>query len=131
MNVLQGTIQTLHTQGNLTLVKVAVADLVFTSIIIETSETVDYLKTGHAVQVMFKETEVIICKEQVEISMQNRIPVEITDIEKGKLLSRLSLKFHDYSLCSIITTNAVLQLGLQAGHRVIAMVKTNEIMLAK
>ena len=131
MNILPGTIQELDTHGNLTLVKVAVSNIVFTSIIIETPETVEYLTPNNLIKVMFKETEVIICNQEVEISMQNRIPVQIIEIETGQLLSRLSLQFQEHVLCSIITTNAVRQLQLVPGGRVIAMVKTNEIMLSE
>lgn len=113
------------------MVKVDVADVTFTSIVIETPETANYLKTGAPVIVMFKETEVIISKNSADISLQNQIPVKVTAIEQGKLLSQLNLQYQQHTLCSIITTNAVQQLQLQPGSEVIAMIKTNEIMLSE
>lgn len=80
---------------------------------------------------MFKETEVIIGKNGTDISIQNQIPVKVMAIEQGQLLSQLSLQYQEYALCSIITSNAVKQLQLQPGVEVIAMVKTNEIMLSE
>lgn len=108
-----------------------VSDIAFTSIVIETPETADYLKLGAPVKVMFKETEVIIGKSGADISLQNQIPVKVVAIEQGQLLSQLNLQYQGYHLCSIITTNAVKKLQLKPGVEVIAMIKTNEIMLSE
>jgi len=131
LNVLHGTIQDLKVHGNLTLVKVTVSDVTLTSIVIETPETANYLKVGAPVKVMFKETEVIIGKSGADISLQNQIPVKVVSIDQGQLLSQLNLLYQEHNLCSIITTNAVKKLQLKPGVEVIAMVKTNEIMLAE
>ncbi|TDI70514.1 MAG: tobe domain protein [Bacteroidetes bacterium] len=131
MNILSGTIQDLQVHGNLTLVKVVVSDITFTSIVIETPETAPYLSIGTPIKVMFKETEVIIGKSGADISLQNQIPVKVVSIEQGQLLSQLNLQYQEYTLCSIITSNAVKQLQLQPGVEVIAMIKTSEIMLSE
>jgi len=108
-----------------------VSDIAFTSIVIETPATANYLKLGAPVKVMFKETEVIIGKSGADISLQNQIPVKVVAIEQGQLLSQLNLQYQEYHLCSIITTNAVKKLQLKPGVEVIAMIKTNEIMLSE
>lgn len=131
MNILSGTIKDLQVHGNLTLVKVGVSDITFTSIVIETPETAPYLSIGTPIKVMFKETEVIIGKSGADISLQNQIPVKVVSIEQGQLLSQLNLQYQEYTLCSIITSNAVKQLQLQPGVEVIAMIKTSEIMLSE
>lgn len=131
MNILPGTVQDIQTHGNLTLVKVNVSELVFTTIIIETPETVGYLKESAKIKVMFKETEVIIGRNEPVISLQNRIPARITDINQGQLLSQITLQYRDYTIGSIITSNAVEQLKLSTGDEVVAMIKTNEIMLSE
>ena len=131
MNILPGSIQSIRTHGNLTLVKVQVSGLMFTSIIIETPETAGYLREGTNIKVMFKETEVIIGRNDPEISLQNKIPAKITGIKEGQLLSQLTLQYRDHQICSIITSNAVRQLQLASGDEVVAMVKTNEIMLSE
>lgn len=131
MNILSGTIKDLQVHGNLTLVKVVVSDITFTSIVIETPETAPYLSIGTPIKVMFKETEVIIGKSGADISLQNQIPVKVVSIEQGQLLSQLNLQYQEYTLCSIITSNAVKQLQLQPGVEVIAMIKTSEIMLSE
>jgi len=131
LNILSGTIKDLQVHGNLTLVKVGVSDITFTSIVIETPETAPYLSIGTPIKVMFKETEVIIGKSGADISLQNQIPVKVVSIEQGQLLSQLNLQYQEYTLCSIITSNAVKQLQLQPGVEVIAMIKTSEIMLSE
>lgn len=131
MNVLPGTIREIQTHGNLTLVTVDVSDIVFTSIVIETPETASYLEPGTPIKVMFKETEVIIGKNGAEISLRNQIPVQVREIKEGKLLSQLILQYKNHRFSSIITTNAVNQLQLKPGSEVLAMIKTNEIMLSE
>ena len=55
----------------------------------------------------------------------------ITSLDKGKLLARLTMQTNAGEVISIITSNAVEQLGLAVNSEVWAMVKTNEIMLAR
>ena len=131
MNTLPGTIKKIQTHGNLTLVRVLVSDITFTSIVIETPESASYLKIGAEITVMFKETEVIISKNAHEISLQNRIPAKIMEITEGQLLSQITLQYQSHFISSIITSNAVKQLQLTPGKEVIAMIKTNEIMLSE
>lgn len=132
MNLLRGTITEIKVHGNLSLVRVSVSNITLTSIVIETPETVAYLKIGKEVKVMFKETEVIIGTAQDPgISLQNQIPVAIKEVVPGVLLSELLLEFNGKMIRSVITSRAVEQLGLTAGDRVTAMVKTNEVMLAE
>jgi molybdopterin-binding protein len=130
MNVLKGEIALIESHESLSLVKIKVGKFSFTSIVIETSNTVDYLKIGSEINVLFKETEVLVCRKPCpQISLQNRIDCRIEEIVKGKLLSQLTLRSDVGRIKSIITTNAVNQLELKINGEVIAMIKTNEIML--
>ena len=132
MNTLSGKVKEVQNHGNLSLVKVTVANVDLTSIVIETPDSVDYLREGTSVKVMFKETEVIMSKKMgPDISLQNQIPVTISEINRGALLSELTLDFEGQSLRSVITSRAVEQLDLKPGVEVVAMIKTNEVMLAK
>ncbi len=99
--------------------------------VIEIPETADYLRMGHEIHVLFKETEVVIGTDATHaISLQNRIHGVIQRIEQGKLLSKILIQTPMGGIISIISTNAVRQLGLKEGVRVLAMVKLNEIMLS-
>jgi len=65
------------------------------------------------------------------ISLQNKMPGEIIKVESDKLLSKLVIKTPVGNITSIITSNAVKQLDLYLGKNIVAMVKTNEIMLSE
>lgn len=133
MNSLQGHIKEVQVNGSLSLVTVALSDeLLFKAVIIETPETASYLREGHLVKVLFKETEVVIGKDIKHIiSLQNQIRGEIKRVERGQLLSNIIINTPAGDISSIITTNAVDQLSLKEELTVCAMVKTNEIMLSE
>jgi molybdate transport system regulatory protein len=131
MNTVIGYIKTIEVSGSLSLVTVEVATLIFTTIIVETPATADYLHIGNTIKVMFKETEVVIgTGGNYSISLQNRIPASIIEIEQGALLSRVVMQSEVGEIVSIITSKSVDKLNLQQGILVDAMVKTNEIMIS-
>ena len=131
MNTISGIIDSVEVCESLSLVKIKCDTTYFSAIIIETPQTVNYLEKGHPIKVLFKETELIISSaKQLEISVENSFPCRISDIKKGQLLSRVSLHFNTIELRSIITSHSLERLNLQIGMDVIALVKTNEIMLA-
>ncbi len=131
MNTLNGIISEITTEGSLSLVKIKVEDTLFTSIIIDTPETLSLLNVGNTVTVLFKETEVIISKTKAgSISLQNILPCTVQNIKKNKLLCQLTLTWKEYLIDSIITTTAFESMNLQQGSIVYAMIKTNEILLA-
>jgi molybdate transport system regulatory protein len=131
MNVLPGIIQQIQTEGHLSLVRIKVDNDLFSSIVIDTPQTASYLAIDTKIDILFKENEVVIAKSfSGQISMQNRFVCTIRSIEKGKLLSKLVLNYHQHTITSLITTNATEQLQCIVGDQVIAMVKTNEISLS-
>lgn len=133
MNRFRGHIGAIEVSGGLSLVTVAITDkLQLKAIVIETPETARYLKHGQPVEVLFKETEVVVAGPgEHRISLQNRIPGVITEIEKGQLLSRLRIDTEVGELRAVISSNAVSQLGLRPSASVIAMIKLNETMLSE
>lgn len=131
MNTLNGYISSIQSHEGISLVKVNSNNAQFTSIVLDTAETASYLKKGHFVKIIFKETEVIISKDlNPNLSIQNRIQCTIGSITKGALLSQINLKFGNAILESIITTNACEQLQLEKNDTVLALVKTNEVSLS-
>lgn len=133
MNRLPGHICKIETEGNLSLITVEIRkDLCLKTIIIETPETVSYLRLNNPIDVLFKETEVTIGSNISQaISLQNRIPGPIIKIDKGHLLSRIVLNTSAGDIIAIISTMAVDQMNLKVGDDVIAMIKLNEIMLSQ
>ena len=132
MNNLKGKIETITVQGKMSLVRVKSDQILFTAIVIDTPESASYLKEGNTVNLIFKETEVIIGKgTEFSISLQNRIVGKLKFIRNGSLLSKLVVNTELGEIASIITSNAVNDLGLQVGDEVTVMVKTSEMMLSE
>ena len=131
MNLLKGTIASINVNGSLSLVRIDVNQIMLTAIVIDTPETASYLKIGNVVNVIFKETEVIIGKgTEHHISLRNKLVGLIEQIDSGELLAKITMNTAAGKVTSIITSNAVRQLQLKTGEEVTAMIKTNEMMLS-
>ena len=131
MNTLKGEIASVTVNGSLSLVKVKVGETRLSAIVIDTPETATHLQPGNDINLIFKETEVIVGKGTDHvISLQNKMTGKVISIESGDLLSKLTLDTVAGEITPIITTNAVTQLQLKPGTSVTAMVKTNEMMLS-
>ncbi len=102
----------------------------FTSIVVETPQSAPYLVTGNTILVLFKETEVSLAKNLSGlISLRNRMPSIIREIEHGALLSAIKLDYKGKQIVSVITTRSVERLALKIGDEVEALVKANELTL--
>lgn len=131
MNCIKATITEVVSKQNLSLVKLVNSKLNFTAIVIDDVESAPYLRMGNEVNVLFKETEVIISKDlNPQISIQNRIACTIKNINMGDLLCELTLETENFIFQSIITRNAAEKLALKKEDTVLALIKTNEISLA-
>lgn len=132
MNILEGYIESIKVNGDLSVVKVNVQGSVFSTIVIDTPETASFLKLKNEVKVIFKETEVIIgVGDMSGISLRNKIKGTVTRIDQDVLLSKLTMHTAMGDITSIITSNAVEQLKIKTGMEVTAMIKTNEMILSK
>ena len=90
MNILKGEIESVNVNGNLSLVKVKIGATRLTSIVIDTPETAPYLQVNHTVNVIFKETEVILGKgADHQISLQNKligtVDTIVSEVQRKKL----------------------------------------------
>ena len=132
MNVLKGNIAEVRVNGELSIVRVDVKDHLLSCIVIDTPETADYLMPGAEVKVIFKETEVIIATGETKgISLRNKFRGKVVRIDSDILLSKLAIDTPVGEITSIITSNAVQELGVKVGTEVTAMIKTNELILSK
>lgn len=130
MNTLQGTISSVQTDGQLSLVKVSINNSLWSAIVIDTPQTLPHLQKDAPVKLVFKETEVIIGKDHPgNISLQNQVTGTVTALDKQPLLCKVSMHTECGNMVSVITTNAANQLNLTEGAEITAMVKTNEIMI--
>ncbi|MCP2025251.1 molybdopterin-binding protein [Flavobacterium sp. HSC-32F16] len=131
MNVVNGIISHIESYEGISLVKVKSHDVIFSSIVLDTPQTSDYLKIENRVKIIFKETEVIISKDlNPNISIQNKLLCRIESIQKGIILSQINLLHNQQTIKSIITRNACEQLDLKENDTVLALIKTNEISLS-
>ena len=132
MNVLEGHIISIRSHGNLSLVRIETGSVMLSVVIIETVQSAPYLKIGNEIKALFKETEVIVARSHVmDISVQNRIPCEVKQIESGDLLTRVEMDFKGNRISALIPTESQKELNILIGDQVFAMVKTNEIMLSE
>jgi len=131
MNVINGIISHIESHEEISLVKVNSDDVTFSSIVLDTPETSDYLKIENRVKIIFKETEVMISKDlNPNISIQNKLLCRIESIQKGVILSQINLVHNEQTIKSIITRNACEQLDLKENDIVLALIKTNEVSLS-
>ncbi len=132
MNILKGKISSIKVNGDLSIVKVDIGDTIFSTILIDTPETADFLQLENEVSVIFKETEVILgVVDMSGISLRNKLVGIVSCIESDELLSKVTIKTNLGLITSIITSNAVSQLKIIEGLEVSAMIKTNELMLSR
>jgi molybdate transport system regulatory protein len=132
MNRLPGTIVKIQQSGAILLVDVEVEKQVFSALLIESVQQPEWLESGKNVDVVFKETEVSLAKNlSGQISMRNRMKCTVQVIDRGDLLSKITLNFRNHILTSAITTRSVDSLQLVIGDEVEALVKANEVSLMK
>ncbi|WP_378178209.1 molybdopterin-binding protein [Aquimarina sp. SS2-1] len=133
MNIFSGNISNIKVSQSVSLVTIRLNEQVeFKTILVETPETASYLNLGNPVNVLFKETEVIISiEDRSMISVQNKTKGVIKEVIKGTLLSKVILKTSIGDIVSVITTEVLDELKLRQNQDVIVMVKTNEIMLSE
>lgn len=132
MNKLPGIITNIQQSGAILLVDIKVADRLFSALLIESANQPEWVKIGETIDIVFKETEVSLAKNlSGQISLRNRMQCVVLKIDRGELLSRVFLKFQDYTLSSAITTRSVDSLNLNIGDEVEALVKSNEVSLMK
>lgn len=132
MNKLIGRITQIQVSGAIMLADVEVNGQVFSALLIESASHPEWLQEGNEVYLVFKETEVSLAKNLSGlISMRNRMYCKVLQVDRGGLLSKVSLQFQEYVLTSAITTRSVDSLQLSPGDEVVALVKSNEVSLMK
>lgn len=132
MNSVTAKISSIQTSGSLSLVSLEAGLNKLSAILIDTPETLPFLKVGNTVKAIFKETEVAIGLSKTDrLSMRNQFPGVIKEINESELLSKVVLQIETGDISSIITTKAVRSLDLKVGIDAVAFIKTNEIMLSE
>lgn len=132
MNKLTGIITQIQQSGAILLVDVDVDGQCFSALLIESATQPQWLQKGNPVDLVFKETEVSLAKYlKGIISLRNRMICKVLQVERGELLSKITLQFQKHKIASAITTRAVDSLQISIGDEIEALVKANEITLMK
>lgn len=128
MNKLTATIQQIQTSGAIVLVDLTVEGQPFSAMLIESAIEPDWMAVGRTVDVVFKETEVSLAKEfSGQLSIRNRMACQVIAVERGGLLSKVVMRFHQYTVVSAITTRSVDSLQIDVGDDITALIKSNEM----
>jgi molybdopterin-binding protein len=131
MNKLKAKITHIKESGSLSIVWLKVNDILLNAIIIDNKSTTSYLKIDREIDLLFKETELILSKTKPEnLSISNCIPGVVQNISYGTLLSKVTLSSNAGSLVAILPSHSLEPLALKKGNQVYALIKTNEILLS-
>ena len=130
MNRLPGRIVQVEIAGSIALLDVEASGCRFAAMTVGASDEAAAWRIGMPVTLLFKETEVSLAKNLSGlISMRNRIPATVIAVERGQVLTKVTLDFHGCELVSIITTRSSHSLSLEVGDQVEGLVKANEMTL--
>ena len=133
MNKLPGKIKHIKNSEYLSEVTIALENnAMFNVFLVETPQTASYLKPEQKINLLFKETEVIISKNLTpEISIQNQLKAEIIEIKPGKILSEILLKSAGGEIKSLLGSTLLQQMNFAESQEVLILVKANEIILSE
>ena len=128
MNKLTGFIQEIKNCDDIVQISIDIKGEIFTSLILSSNEV---YKIGQKINILFKETEVMIASVSSKISARNAFICKITEIKNGEILSSISFDFYGDKIVSIITKNALLDLNCKKNEEFMWFVKSNEISIQK
>ena len=131
MSQLAATIASIESVESLNIVTFVCVGQTLKMVSLELNETV---QKGKNVTLACKPTSVAIAKPvrgaedlSAVLSYANQIKVKIVSLQVGQLLCSAVLSFGDFTLESILSTDAVERLQLCEGDEVIALIKANEL----
>jgi molybdopterin-binding protein len=127
MNILQGKISDIKTCDEIAQVSVDVGGIVFSSILIDVDSM--NLKIHDNVDILFKETEVLVATKLSCVSARNAFFGDVVEIKQGAILSEISFSFQKNIVKSIITTGSLQALDIKEGDEFLWFVKANEVTL--
>lgn len=128
MNKLEATVSKIDSLENLTIVQFDFLGITLSMMSLGLSN----IKVGTKVILNINASHIAIAKDlKGEISLSNKLECIIEKLDKGKLLSSLTLRIKDTKITSIITTNSVNRMNLCQNDKVIALIKASELSIQK
>ena len=128
MNKLEATVSKIDSLENLTIVQFDFLGITLSMMSLGLSN----IKVGTKVILNINASHIAIAKDlKGEISLSNKLECTIEKLDKGELLSSLTLKIKDIKITSIITTNSVNRMNLSQNDKVTALIKASELSIQK
>lgn len=128
MNQLSGTIKHTKSSEGITHIYIEVGDTILSSLILGDEE--EY-KKGEIVNLLFKETEVMIASKESIVSARNAFISPITYINMGEILAEVHFDFNGIKIVSVVTRGALYDLKCNVGDKFLWFVKSNEVSITK
>lgn len=128
MNKLEAQVNKIDSLENLTIVQFNFKDIELSMMSLGLSN----IEVGTKVILSINASHIAIAKDlRGDISLSNRLDCVIKKLDKGELLSSLTLDFKGISLTSIITTNSVNRMNLKENDQITALIKASELSIQK
>jgi molybdopterin-binding protein len=128
MNQLSGTIKHTKSSEGITHIYIEVGDKILSSLILGEEE--EYQK-DEKVNLLFKETEVMIASKESIVSARNSFISPITYINMGEILAEIHFDFDGIQIVSVVTKGALDDLKCNIGDEFRWFVKSNEVLIAR
>ncbi|HED0673378.1 TPA: molybdenum-pterin-binding protein [Campylobacter jejuni] len=128
MNLIKGQICELLNQEDIVIVKILSKEVIFSVLMLEL-KSLENLKIGASVELLFKEHELCFSASKTLLSVENSFLAKITKIKKGELLYQVFFDFKGNELSSIITKEKALELEICKNQEWLCFVKANDIVL--
>lgn len=128
MNKLEAVVSKIDSLENLTIVQFDFNGITLSMMSLGLSN----IKIGSKVILNVNASHIAIAKGlEGQISLSNKLDCIIEKLDKGELLSSLSLKIKGIIITSIITTNSVNRMNLKEKDEVSAFIKASELSIQK
>ncbi len=99
----------------------------FYCVILENPDTVNYLRMGNEVNLIFKESDYTVSKEKVYPF--NTIEGNVNSIVKGEIFVKVVIKNKDYEFSALITNPEFESLNIQINQKLHFFVKPTSVIL--
>jgi molybdopterin-binding protein len=133
MNKLKGIIKDIQSYEGISLIDIAIDEDEFSSLIINSNITDEYIKLGNYINLLFKETEVSVKNYHPEFhkKRKNKIVTIVKNIQKGIILSEIQFEYRHQTITAIILSRLLNELDLHVNDKAIVILRTQEILLSK
>lgn len=128
MNRVGGEIREIKKSGEIEHIIVESKNALFSVLILGSNES---YKVADRVELLFKESEVMVATIESKVSARNSFVSKIIEIEEGEILANVTFSFYDLKISSIITKEALKDLSCSVGDDNRWFIKSNEISILR